>query len=356
MVLRAHGVGSYVALALAVVVLVWPVDAAHAEENGELTHRQFVCPVVETAANVLPTAYAQLREEPVPVYGRPQDEGNGVAPVRITKRGYNWVSLSDPQPIAVNGQNWYRINEGEYVRAEYLRIGTPSTFQGVMVPQDFHKRFAWMIFHTQVSNAPGEQPALEEDPAVVPARTLVIIHEIKEVEDTKWCRIGTGVWVPYRRLAMVTPTGRPEGIKPGERWSDVNLAEQTLAAYEGDRLVFATLSSSGDERFPTISGIFRIWMKVRSGKMSGGDGDADRYYVEDVPWNQYFYRSYALHAAYWHDYFGLPNSHGCVNISPKDALWLFEWTNPVSKSNWQAASQADPGTWVWVHNTPPPLL
>lgn len=333
-------------------LLAWPAEPARASELGALTEKQFVCPVVENAANVLPTAYAQLKDEPVPIYARPEDGANGGSPVRITRRGYNWVSLADSNPIELGGQKWYRVNSGEYVRAEHLTLGTPSTFQGVMVPKDFRKRFAWMIFHTEVSNNPGEMPSYEEEPAVVPARTVVIVHEIKEVEGRKWCRIGTGVWVPYSRVAMVTPASRPAVVRPGERWIDVNIAEQTLAAYEGDQLVFATLISSGDERFPTVSGVFRIWMKVGMGKMSGGDGDDDRYYVEDVPWNQYFYRSYALHAAYWHDYFGLANSHGCVNLSPRDALWLFQWTSPTPRTNWQSASQSDPGTWVWVHSTP----
>jgi lipoprotein-anchoring transpeptidase ErfK/SrfK len=69
----------------------------------------------------------------------------------------------------------------------------------------------------------------------------------------------------------------------------------------------------------------------------------------------YFYKSYGLHTSYWHDFFGLQNSHGCVNLAPKDALWLFQWTSPKRNNkgkNWQEATQADPGTWVWVHETP----
>jgi len=327
-------------------------DELASSEGGEFTVKQFVCPFQDMEANILPVSYAKVTDYPVPVYRRPEDEGRGVAPVRITGDGFIWVSLSDPRPVLVDGQEWYKINEGEYVRAEYLSIREPSGFQGVMVPRDFNKKFAWMIFHTRVSNEPGQPPAEEEDPAVVPRRALVIIHEIKEINKVKWCRIGTGAWVPYRRLGMVSLNRRPEGVRADERWIEVNLTEQTLSAYEGDRLVFATLISSGDERFPTEKGLFRLWMKVGNGKMSGGEDDSDRYFVEDVPWHMYFYKSFGIHTAYWHDFFGLPNSHGCVNVSPKDALWLFEWTSPQSRSNWQKASQADPGTWVWVHETP----
>jgi len=320
---------------------------------ADLTEKQFVCPFSDVTTDVLPLTYAQIREDFVPVYTQPQDEAAGLPPVRVTRKGFMWVSLSDPRPVMVDGQSWYKINEREYMRADKLRLAKPSGFQGVMVPREFDKKFAWMIFHTRVSSGPGVPPVEEEDPAVVPARSLVIVHEIQEAEQRKWCRIGTGVWVPYSRLAMVIKSNRPEGVGGTERWIEINLSEQTLSAYEGDQLIFATMISSGDERYPTIKGLFRIWAKVRIGKMSGGEDDSDRYYVEDVPWHMYFYKSYGLHTSYWHDFFGLPNSHGCVNLAPKDALWLFEWTKPkAGKGNWQEATLADPGTWVWVHETP----
>ncbi|MDG4475748.1 L,D-transpeptidase [Thiovibrio frasassiensis] len=336
------------------LVFAFRVELCLAGAGDDLTEKQFVCPFPDMTTDVLPLTYAQIREDAVSVYAQAQDEAAGVPPVRVTRKGFMWVSLSDPQPVMVNGQEWYRVNEREYIRADKLKLAKPSGFQGVMVPRDFDKQFAWMIFHTRVSPAPGVLPLEEEDPAVLPARSLVIVHEIREVEQRKWCRIGTGVWVPYRRLAMVIPRLRPEEVGESERWIEVNLTEQTLSAYEGDRLIFATLISSGDERFPTIKGLFRIWAKVRIGKMSGGEDDSDRYFVEDVPWHMYFYQSYGLHTSYWHDFFGLPNSHGCVNLAPKDALWLFEWTSPkAGKGNWQEATRSDPGTWVWVHETPP---
>jgi len=335
------------------VVFCLPPGLCRAGGEADLTEKQFVCPFPDMTTDVLPLTYAQVREDAVPVYAQPQDEGAGISPVRITRTGFIWVSLSEPRPVMVAGQGWYKINEREYMRADKLRLAKPSGFQGVMVPSNFYKKFAWMIFPTRVSPGPGVPPVEEEDPAVVPARSLVIVHEIREAEQRKWCRIGTGVWVPYGRLAMVTRSGRPEGVGEAERWIEVNISEQTLSAYEGDQLIFATMISSGDDRFPTIKGLFRIWAKVRLGKMSGGEDDSDRYYVEDVPWHMYFYKSYGLHASYWHDFFGLPNSHGCVNLAPKDALWLFEWTRPrANKGNWQEATQADPGTWVWVHETP----
>ena len=319
----------------------------------DLAEKPLVGPFPEMTTEVLPLTYAQVIENSAPVYAQPQDEAAGVLPVRITINGFVWVSLSDPSPIMVDGQDWYKINEREYMRADKLRPAKPSGFQGVMVPREFAGKFAWMIFNTRVSPGPGEPPGEDGDSILVSARSLVTVYEIRKIDQRKWCRIGDGVWVPLQRLAMVALSNRPEGVGEEERWIEVNLIEQTLSAYEGDQLIFATLISSGDERFPTIKGLFRIWAKVKTGKMSGGEDDSDRYHVEDVPWQIYFYNSYGMHASYWHDFFGLPNSHGCVNLAPKDALWLFEWTRPKSsKGNWKEATQADPGTWVWVHENP----
>ncbi|MCX5864523.1 MAG: L,D-transpeptidase, partial [Deltaproteobacteria bacterium] len=235
-------------------VVGFSAELCRAGAGADLTEKQFVCPFPDMTTDVLPLTYAQVREDFVPVYAQPQDEAAGLSPVRVTRKGFMWVSLSDPRPVMVDGQSWYKINEREYMRADKLRLAKPSGFQGVMVPRDFDKKFAWMIFHTRVSPGPGVPPVEEEDPAVVPARSLVIVHEIQEAEQRKWCRIGTGVWVPHSRLAMVIKSKRPEGVGGTERWIEVNITEQTLSAYEGDQLVFATMISSGDERYPTIKG------------------------------------------------------------------------------------------------------
>jgi lipoprotein-anchoring transpeptidase ErfK/SrfK len=85
--------------------------------------------------------------------------------------------------------------------------------------------------------------------------------------------------------------------------------------------------------------------------MSGREGFPDYYFLQDVPWIMYFSGDVALHGAYWHDRFGAPHSHGCVNLSPKDAQWLFNWTAPTAGPyNWTLPKPEDQGTWVWVHN------
>jgi hypothetical protein len=130
---------------------------------------------------------------------------------------------------------------------------------------------------------------------------------------------------------------------------------QTLAAYEGDRMVFATLVSTGLPWWQTPEGLYRIWTKVRVGDMSGKAPEGGYvYYLQDVTWTMYFDRSYGLHAAYWHDGFGQPRSRGCVNLSPPDARWLFGWATSLLLDEQEniLSTAENPGTWVYVYSTP----
>lgn len=122
------------------------------------------------------------------------------------------------------------------------------------------------------------------------------------------------------------PTGRPFGVGPHERWVDVNLSNQTLTAYEGDTIALQTLISSGLPAWPTVTGQFRVYLRYESQTMDGTRLGYD-YYLTGVPYVMYFYEDYALHGTYWHNNFGTPMSHGCVNMETSDAQWLFDFAS-----------------------------
>ena len=162
-------------------------------------------------------------------------------------------------------------------------------------------------------------------------------------------------------LAEVSPP--PEGLGPNERWVDINTDEQVLVAYEGPKPVFATLISSGKERAakgkeptPTTPGVYRIYHKFAETKMSGLSGTDESYLVSKVPWTQYFSGDLALHGAYWHNGFGRYASHGCVNLAPKDARFIYFWTDPQIPPGWtmMAGFSGYPGSIVRVRNAKTP--
>ena len=143
---------------------------------------------------------------------------------------------------------------------------------------------------------------------------------------------------------------RPGEIDAEDRWIHVSLSEQTLVAYEGSEPVFATSVSTGREGFETPTGLFRIQSKHVSTTMDDLHSKDEAYLIEDVPWTMYFEGNFALHAAFWHLSFGRVRSHGCVNLAPADARWLFQWSGPTLPASWHGVfARGDaPGTWIYI--------
>lgn len=147
------------------------------------------------------------------------------------------------------------------------------------------------------------------------------------------------------------------GAVTDERWIEIDLSEQKLIAWEGEKKFLETKVSSGLPWWPTPKGEFRIWSKFKYSSMEGGTG---RYYynLPNVPYVMFFenedvpgFRGYGLHGTYWHNEFGTPRSHGCVNLPTEIAGQLFYWTTPnVSDGKWSSRSNKEnPGTRIVIH-------
>jgi hypothetical protein len=166
-----------------------------------------------------------------------------------------------------------------------------------------------------------------------------------------------GAWLPEEAL-RIAPRGQDlwGRARGGKKWIDVSIERQTLVAYEGTRPVYATLVSTGrgglgdpETTSATVQGTFFIYEKHVSVTMDGDEASDDAFDLRDVPYVQYFHKGFALHGAYWHDAFGKERSHGCVNLAPADAAWLFEWTDPVVAPDWHGVIHKDGGTLVYIH-------
>jgi lipoprotein-anchoring transpeptidase ErfK/SrfK len=112
----------------------------------------------------------------------------------------------------------------------------------------------------------------------------------------------------------------PSGIEDGQHWIDINLTDQSAFAYNGSELVKSFIVSTGMWQTPTVTGQYNIYVKYRYADMAGPG-----YYLPNVPYVMYFYEGYGLHGTYWHNNFGTPMSHGCVNFSTDDAGWVFDF-------------------------------
>jgi lipoprotein-anchoring transpeptidase ErfK/SrfK len=167
-------------------------------------------------------------------------------------------------------------------------------------------------------------------------------HTVVHVAATKgaWTKLSGEGWI---RTAAIAPAKRvepPQDVGPTDRWVDIDIEHQVLVAYEGSTPMFATLVSTGrnTKQSETPLGVFQIWVKLDYTDMD----DIERtdipknYSIQDVPWVQFFKGSYGFHAAFWHNDFGSRRSHGCINLSPKDARYLFHFTQPILPPGWNA--------------------
>ncbi|MCB0195777.1 MAG: L,D-transpeptidase [Anaerolineae bacterium] len=312
--------------------------------------------------------YARIvSEDPVYVYSHPLDLQSGLPPTRTIESGFMFVSLEQKDPITFSNGLWYEINEDEYVPANVITYYTASTFHGAEIATQPDKPFGWVIRDTPIFTEPIDQatpvdllgwPVARKmagpDTPFIPRYTHVTIYETSYAGDWGWQRIGPNQWVHLYDVGKVEVMTRPTEIPAGERWIFVNLFDQTMAVYdENDQMVYATLVSTGRqvEGWRTPPGIFRIYKKLQTAPMAGG-GLSDRYLLEDVTATMYFHEGYAFHAAYWHDDFGRYKSHGCVNMTPTDAEWLYNWSTPVASPsvNQTKASEGNEGTWVWIYD------
>lgn len=245
--------------------------------------------------------------------------------------------LIDAETV-VAGATWYRIGVDRWVHSAWIQLvaalsdADPAACHPLQLPTRATPPAAklplgWVVTATvNVRAAPNTVAAVV---GTLAYKARIDILEERTVAGQRWYRIGSERWVFAANVGAARFRARPASIRANERWVGVNLREQTVVAYEGDKPVYAALTATGLPRTPTVRGIFRTWLRLVSRRMSGGSAaTGGYYYLEEVPWTCYFYSGYALHAAYWHDAFGRPRSHGCVNLSPYDAWWIFQWSAP----------------------------
>jgi lipoprotein-anchoring transpeptidase ErfK/SrfK len=194
---------------------------------------------------------------------------------------------------------------------------------------------------------------------------LLHVHEEQKAAGGVMLRVSddgaaSAEWLRAKDLARPAPAPPPDevgGAGATVRWIDVDLSTETLLAYDGAQPVYAALVSTGrgapGTETGTPLGVHRIWVKLLTSSMGNlGDEDAESHYsIEDVPYVQFFTKGVALHGAFWHHSFGFAHSHGCVNLAPVDARWLFAFTAPQMPTGWSAvlpAGRTDPGTVVRV--------
>lgn len=155
----------------------------------------------------------------------------------------------------------------------------------------------------------------------IPMNDLAAANQIASF-DTIY--VGQQLIIPAEGVT-ITPQPEPEPEPAPTPDADgkqilVDLSEQKAYAYENGELLREFVVSTGLPGTPTVRGDFHIYIKYEAQRMTGPGYD-----LPNVPWVMYFYRGYGLHGTYWHENFGNPMSHGCVNMRTPEAEWLYNW-------------------------------
>ncbi len=290
-----------------------------------------------------PTQTPTLTATPEPAWYQPLDPSSGVlkykyAVVSNTKARV-YTSLQDA--VAKNGNFGYLPNFPAYVaytttetrdgRTFYflpasfgwmdsadLQDLSPSTFTGILLLREVPFRFGWVLSETQSVNAAGM--------TIQTYARYQVVHEVPSaMENPGHIAIGPDEWLPEDKIALVDPKVPADAGSNTCRFIYANLAEQTLTVYDKCKLVFATLISSGKNSW-TFEGRFTILNKWPYIAINSPEWSTSEYYIQGVPYFMTYSDDFGFHGAYWHDNFGIAASHGCINLSPADAKWLFDWS------------------------------
>lgn len=273
-------------------------------------------------------------------------------------------AMSESSPSAHN-KIWFRTVDG-WVHSRFMQPveNAPQPAESEVPAEGFWAETAVASMNVRYQADPQAGVAFH-----VPFGTNFQVLGLREGADGMlWYRITDGVsnqlFVSAQNLRRLSQEAfapiSPE-VPLDHKRIDVDIRRQEVIAYEDDREVFRARCATGT-RFKmedgsvvdmsTTRGDHRIFLKTPSRRMIGGTkGKADYYDLPGIPWVAYFTASrIAFHGAYWHNDFGLPRSHGCVNLLPEDAQWVYRWTLPQAayEERWTKTARRDEGSLVRV--------
>jgi hypothetical protein len=234
----------------------------------------------------------------------------------------------------------------------WLQVEAGYIHSGDIQPVTFHPQIPVLAIE-QMMPAEVCIPIAQSYRTIEPVEQILYRLYYKSVHWVKGVKIGkrNKVWyvlydrqltreyfAPGEHLRLIPPeqyAPLSTEVEPGKKRIEISLSDQSLTAFEADAAVLETKVSSGlpgSHVTTTPTGTFHIQIKIAGVHMGNGQLTTDplAYELPGVPWVGYFEleNGVALHGAYWHNDFGRPRSHGCINLRPEDALWLYRWTNP----------------------------
>ena len=311
---------------------------------------------------VTPWPYAFVRDTAIEY----KFAGGALEEVRELQKGFGFGVAGT---TSFEGQSFLKTAEGRLVPRGMAGITSRlSEFSGMAITDGRPWPIGWINARAAWAY---DAPKKDKKRRVAQADRYEVFEVLEVSGEGKrgFVRFDEGAWFSLADVRIARAAPRPAVVGETEKWIDVDLERQVITAYVGDAPVYATMVSTGrGGKSKTVKGEYRIWAKIAAIAMDNTEeaielneamqlGDAGvppeevkLFSLRDVPWTQFFFESFALHGVYWHDRFGSRRSHGCVNLSPIDARWFYEWTEPHVPDGWWAihAAETTEGTLVRV--------
>ncbi|MFO0554767.1 MAG: L,D-transpeptidase [Polyangiaceae bacterium] len=260
--------------------------------------------------------------------------------------------------VGPNDRRFAITTDARLVPTSKLKPERGSTFHGVALKNGWHLPVAFVKYE-DVYSYDLSHAALDKKDKVDHLEVIQLTGRSRNLGGHRMLEAQGGLYFRERDIAIAAkPSKLPAFSKDKKRWIDISIQSQTLILYEGQNAVYATAVSTGRDglgdpkkTLSTPTGTFFIREKHVTTTMDAHEVDS-KFELRDVPWVQYFKGGYALHAAPWHDDFGRPRSHGCINMSPIDARRVFLFTSPDLPLDWHGVTASDAtgqGTTIFIH-------
>jgi hypothetical protein len=253
-------------------------------------------------------------------------------------------------------RDWYHLTDGSFVYSGWVQ--TVSTTTNPVVSTIPETGVLGEITVPYADSSYGINSSTSPGPRLYYATTHWITSIVVDKRD------GSVWYKAYDAATQVNYYVRPSWVRiiapeeltplssqvPAEaKHIEILLNRQLLMAYEWDTLVYASRVATGRKNFETPTGWFHTFHKRPTYHMFGGADEFSIFDLPGVPWNSYITENgAAMHGTYWHNDFGHPHSHGCINMSIQDAKWIFRWTLPSVPASERLVLQPGSGTRVLV--------
>ncbi len=310
--------------------------------SDETPHPLLYARVITKRAPRLSALPTDEHGEPIPLPAEPKS-----SQVERFMVGDYFLALAGEREHA--GQRFYQTVQGRFVRADDIELKPAQPMHGEALTDDVKLPLAFTL-----DDAPlyCHRASGLERCGTIAKHARFAAAELVTHEGKSYMPGPEGTLVAADALRVARKAERPSGVSSRAKWVHVDLSQQVLVAYEGDKPVYTTLVSSGRDGYHTPRGLFRVERKYFTKTMRGDDDVSGSYEVQEIPWVMYYDGNYALHGAYWHNLFGRTKSHGCTNIPPVDARWLYRWADLELPAGWHSMYHRK-GTYVYISGQTP---